>query len=357
MGKAPTIRDVALRAGVSVATASNVVNGVRPVGEASRRKVLEAIAALDYRLDRAASALRGRATGLVGMVVPDINNVFFASLVRGVEALAERDGYDLLIVSTSEDPAKERRRVEALIGRRIDGLIVAPASDDSMAALKTGADSSRLPPAVLVDRGGKAPGFDTVRADCFTGGYAAARCLIDLGHRDIVVLAHSRGLDNIEQRIAGCRRALGEAGLDERNRVIHGGQDLESLRGAIELELDRADRPTAIFALTNVCALASIKAARGLGLEIPGDVSIVGFDDFDWMSALRPYLTTVAQPVDDFASAAWRLLMRRLKGEPEGEVERIELPCTLKVRESTGPAARGPKPSRRSDEPRTMSRE
>jgi DNA-binding LacI/PurR family transcriptional regulator len=84
--------------------------------------------------------------------------------------------------------------------------------------------------------------------------------------------------------------------------------------------------------------LASIKAARSLGLEIPADVSIVGFDDFDWMWALRPYLTTVAQPVDDFASAAWRLLMRRLKGDAETDVERIELPCTFKVRESTGPA-------------------
>jgi LacI family transcriptional regulator len=338
MGRAPTIRDVALRAGVSVATASNVVSGVRPVGEASRRKVLEAIEALDYRLDRAASALRGRSTRLVGMVVPDITNVFFASLVNGVEALAERDGYDLLIVSTGEDAGNERRRVEALVGRRIDGLIVVPASDDSMAALKGGADGSRLPPAVLIDRGAQAPGFDTVRADCFAGGYAAARHLIDLGHRDIVVLTHSRGLDNIEQRIAGCRRAHGEAGLDGRDRVVYGGQDLEALRVAIEVELRRDHRLTAIFALTNVCALASIKAARSLGLEIPADVSIVGFDDFDWMWALRPYLTTVAQPVDDFASAAWRLLMRRLKGDAETDVERIELPCTFKVRESTGPA-------------------
>ncbi len=338
MGRTPTIRDVALRAGVSVATASNVVNGARPVGEASRRKVLEAIAALDYRLDRAASALRGRSTRLVGMVVPDITNVFFASLVHGVEALAERDGYDLLIVSTSEDAAKERRRVEALVARRIDGLIVVPASDNSMAAFRGGAEKSRLPPAVLIDRGAGAAGFDTVCADCFAGGYAAARHLIELGHRDIAILAHSKRLDNVEQRIAGARRALIEAGLDGRDRVIHGGQDLESLRGAIELELRRADRPTAIFALTNVCALASIKAARGLSLDIPGDVSIVGFDDFDWMGALRPYLSTVAQPIDDFASAAWRLLMRRIKGEPASEVEYIELPCTLKVRESTGPA-------------------
>jgi LacI family transcriptional regulator len=336
MGRTPTIRDVAQRAGVSVATASNVVNGARPVGAASRAKVLEAIAALDYRLDRAASALRGRSTRLIGMVVPDITNVFFASLVQGVETLAERDGYDLLIVSTSEDPANERRRIEALIGRRIDGLIVVPANDESMTAFK-GADGSRLPPTVLVDRAAESPGFDTVRADGFAGGYAAARCLIDLGHRDIAVLTHSKRLDNIERRIAGCRRALNEASLDGRARVIYGGHDLESLRGAVELELTRADRPTAIFALTNVCALASIKAARGLGLEIPADVSIVGFDDFDWMSALSPYLTTVAQPVDDFASTAWRLLMRRLKGDAGTDFERIELPCTLKVRESTGP--------------------
>jgi LacI family transcriptional regulator len=337
-GRTPTIRDVASRAGVSVATASNVVNGNRPVGEASRRRVVEAIAALDYRLDRAASALRGKATRLVGMVVPDITNVFFASLVHGVEALAERDGYDLLIVSSSEDSAKERRRVDTLIARRIDGLIVVPASDDSMASLKGGAEGPRLPPTVLLDRGAEAPEFDTVRADCEAGGYDAARHLIGLGHRDIAVLSQSKQLKNIEQRIAGARRALGEAGLPEHERVIYGGHGLEGLRGAIELELHRADRPTAIFALTNVCALASIKAARGLGLEIPGDVSIVGFDDFDWMLALRPYLTTVAQPVEDFASASWRLLMRRMSGAGTSGVERIELPCTLKVRESTGPA-------------------
>jgi DNA-binding LacI/PurR family transcriptional regulator len=304
----------------------------------SRRRVVEAIATLGYRLDRSASALRGKSTRLVGMVVPDITNVFFASLVHGVEALAERDGYDLLIVSSSEDAAKEHRRIEALVARRIDSLIVVPADDDSMTSLKRGAGGSRLPPIVLVDRGGGAPELDTVSADCEAGAYAATRHLIGLGHRDIAVLTHSKHLRNIEQRIKGCRRALIEAALEGRERVVYGGHDLESLRGAIELELHRADRPTAIFALTNVCALASIKAARGLNLEIPGDVSIVGFDDFDWMFALRPYLTTVAQPVEDFASAAWRLLMLRLSGAGTKDVERVELPCTLRVRESTGPA-------------------
>jgi LacI family transcriptional regulator len=335
-GKPPTIRDVALRAGVSVASASNVVNGNRPVGAESRRRVLEAIEALGYRANRVASALRSKSTQLVGMVVPDITNVFFASLVHGVEILAERDGYDLLLVSSSEDPEIERRRIEALVGRRIDGLIVVPANDDSMGALAAAERAPRLPPTVLLDRAGGAPGFDTVAADCETGGYAATRHLIGLGHRDIALLTHSNHLQNFLQRIAGYRRALAEAGLGERERIVFGGHDLDSLRGAIELELHRADPPTAIFAVTNICALAAIKASRGLSLDIPADVSIVGFDDFDWMLALRPYLTTVAQPIDEFTSASWRLLMRRLSGGASAGFERIELPCILKVRESTG---------------------
>ena len=336
MPKTPTIRDVAARAGVSVATASNVVNGNRPVGEASRRRVLDAITGLGYQVDRAASALRGASTRLVGMVVPDITNVFFAGLVHGVEALAERDGYDLLLASTSEDEAIERRRLGALVGRRIDGLIAVPASDASMASL--GAGAARRPPTVLVDRGAECPGFDTVCADGETGGYEAVQHLIGLGHRDIAVLAHSEHLQNVAARIAGCRRALGGAGLAGRERIVCGGHDLENLRAAIEMELHRADRPTAIFALTNVCALAALKAARGLGLDIPGDVSIAGFDDFEWMVALRPFLTTVAQPIDDFASAAWALLTRRMGGDVASAVERVLLPCALKVRESTGPA-------------------
>ncbi len=334
--KAPTIRDVALRAGVSVATASNVVNGNRPVGEESRRKVLKAVADLGYRINRAASSLRGNASRLVGMVVPDITNVFFAGLVHGVEEQAERDGYDLVLVSSNEDAAIERRRIEALISRRIDGLLVVPARDDSLAALRQGAHAALMPPTVLIDRGDEMSGVDAVAADCSTGAYTATRHLIELGHRDIAVLAHSTALRNIGARIAGYRRALGDSGLAASARICVGGHGLDTLRGAVEQELHRADPPTAIFALTNISALAAIKAARGLGLEIPGDVSIVGFDDFDWMFALRPYLTTVAQPIEEFAACSWRLLMQRMAGEGGDAGARIELPCTFKVRESTG---------------------
>jgi LacI family transcriptional regulator len=334
--KAPTIHDVALRAGVSPATASNVVNGNRPVGEESRARVLKAIAELGYRPNHLAAALRARRSRLVGVVVPEISNPFFASLVHGIEEQAADSNYELVLVSSSEDKATEQRRIQALIDRQIDGLIVVPSSDDSFSALRE--TRGDLPPTVLVDRGCRSPGVDTVGAECVAGALAATRHLIELGHRDIAVLAHSLSLANIRTRVDGYMQALDEASLAPRARVCVGGHDLDGLRGAIEQDLYRADRPTAIFALTNVAALAAIKAVRALGLDIPGDVSIVGFDDFDWMCALRPYLTTVAQPVDEFASAAWRLLMQRLSGAAKAEEVRIELPCALKVRESTGPA-------------------
>ncbi len=153
---------------------------------------------------------------------------------------------------------------------------------------------------------------------------------------------------------------LAEAGHRERDQVIYGGNDLESLRGAIEVELRRDDQLTAIFALTNVCALASIKAARGLHLQIPGDISIVGFDDFDWMWALKPYLTTIAQPIDDFASTAWRLLMRRLKGAARraSTVNASNFPARSRCGKSTGPAPpSAQRQSRRSAKSRNNIRE
>ena len=163
-----------------------------------------------------------------------------------------------------------------------------------MAALNSGEDGSRLPPAVLIDRGADAPGFDTVRADCEAGGYAAARHLIGLGHRDIAILAHSKRLENIEQRIAGCRRALGEAGLMERDRVIYGGHDLESLRGAIELELHRVD-PSDRDLRPHQCLRAGLDQGRARPRpRNPRRRLDCRLRRLRLDVALRPYLTTIA---------------------------------------------------------------
>ena len=186
-GRAPDDPRCRVARGVSVATASNVVNGNRPVGEPSRPASSRRSRRSATGSNRSASALRGKSTRLVGMVVPDITNAFFASLVHGIEALAERDGYDLLIVSSSEDARRSAAASRRCVARRIDGLIVVPASDDSMAAL--GGETARRPAAA----GGagrsrlRSPGVDTVGAECDAGGSPPPAISIGLGHRDIAV--------------------------------------------------------------------------------------------------------------------------------------------------------------------------
>lgn len=336
--RAPTIRHVAERAGVATATVSNVLTGRRQVAEDRRRLVLEAVEALGYQPNQLAASLRRQRTRTIGIVVPDLTNPFFGALVHRIEELAADGDYQILLVASDEDPAREAARIRALLARRIDGLIVMPTRDEVTYATGPG---PRLPPTVLVDRGFGLAGFDTVGADNLEASYRGCRHLIELGHRDIALLASARELANIRDRIEGYRRALAEAGLGSRERVVTGGLAIEGCRAAIEQELRRADRPTAVFAVTHPATLGAIKAIRAVDLAFPEDVSLLGFDDVDWMTVLRPYVSTISQPIEAMAAEAWRLLDARLGGgEGAGEAAvhaRIRLPCTLRVRESTRP--------------------
>jgi LacI family transcriptional regulator len=334
-GTAPTIRDVAARAGVATATVSNVLTGRRQVAENRRRLVLEAVTALGYQPNHLAASLRRQQSHTVGIVVPDLTNPFFAALVHRVEELAAMSGYQILLVDSSNDADREVARTRALLARRIDGLILAP-TQDALPAVS--APGSNLAPTVLVDRGFGLAGFDTVAADNIDACYRGCRHLLQLGHRDIAMLVSTDQLANIRDRIQGYRHALAEAGCGDRERVIVGGLSVEGCRAAIEQELRRADRPTAVFAATYDATLGAIKAIRAVDLAFPEDVSLLGFDDFDWMTVLRPYVSTIGQPVDAMAATAWRLLTARLKGDNETHA-RIRLPCTLQVRESTWPAS------------------
>jgi LacI family transcriptional regulator len=327
----PTIRDVADRAGVATATVSNVLTGKRQVAEDRRRLVLEAVAALGYRPNHMAASLRRRHTRTVGIVVPDLTNPFFGSLVHRIEELAAERDYQILLVGSNHDGRQEGARIQALLARRIDGLIVASTRDDGASF---GAFAAQLPPTVLVDRAFGLAGFDTVAADNAEACYRGCRHLLELGHRDIALLGTSSDLANMRERIAGYRRALAEAGAAPRERVVLGGFSIEGCRGAIEQELRRADRPSAVFAASYDATLGAIKAIRALDLAFPENVSLLGFDDSDWMTALRPYVSAIAQPIEKMAVKAWRLLIARLGGE-DGAPARILLPCTLQIREST----------------------
>lgn len=325
-----TISDVARLAGVAPSTVSNVLTGRKPVAEPSRRAVLAAVAELDYRTNHLASSLRFGRTQSVGVVVPDLTNPFFSSFVKEIERLASADRFQILLMSSHEDPAEEEERVRALLARQVDGLVVAASRDEV-----PNADASSIAgtPAVLVDRAFRSAGFDTVAADNEEACRTGTRHLLELGHRDIVFLATAEGLCNMGERVGGYRGALGDAGLAERERVVFGGLTVESCRSATERELRRADRPTAIFASAYVATLGAAKAIRAVDLAFPDDVSLLGFDDSDWMTVLRPYVSTIQQPIDRLAASAWRLLMRRIE-HPSAPIQHESVPCMLRPRES-----------------------
>ena len=332
-GRVPTIRDVALRAGVAPGTVSNVLTGRKPVADPLRQAVLEAVAALRYRPNRLASSLRSRQTRSIGIVVPDVTNPFFASLIQHTELLARRDDYQILLMSSHEDEEQDFERIRTLVARQIDGLMIAPAGDGIGARLggMTGA-----PPTLVLDRAFESSSYDTVAADNRQGGYDGCRYLLHLGHRDIVLLATSPSLANIRDRIDGFESAFRDAGDGHRGRVVYGGLSVDSCRSTIEQELRRADRPTAVFCGAYVATLGAVKAIRAVDLDFPSDISLLGFDDADWMTACRPYISTVEQPVGAMAERAWTTLYGRLNGT-DAIATHIRLPCTLKVRESTRP--------------------
>lgn len=340
MGRPPTIRDVAARAGVSPATVSNALSGLRGVTGDRRRAVLEAVEALGYKSNHMASSLRRGETRTIGIVVPDLGNEYFASLVRQWEKIASTSGYEMLVVASGEDPATEARRIESLIARRIDGLLVVAARDDFGA---NPAFPERLPPTVLVDRAFGHPHFDTVASNSLDAVYRGCRHLIDIGHREISLLIASTNHVHLRDRVEGYRRAMKEAGLSARERIVFGGGTMEGCRSAIEQDLRRSDPPTAVFAATFYATLGAVKAINALELAFPGKVSLLGFEHSEWMTAVRPYISAVEQSVDDLAKRSWDVLRDRMARHPSSP-KRVLLDLQLVLRESTRPpsiASRG----------------
>lgn len=327
----PTMRDVAARAGVSAATVSNVLGGRRQVRQELRDRVFAAIDATGYRPNQLASSLRLKRSNTIGILVPDLTNPFFAAFVHRLEDLAAENGYQIILASSNEDERREADRLRTLLSRRIDGLIIAPARDQTPALEE---QRLHLPPTVLMDRGFGHTEFDTVAADNMEAARLGCRHLIGLGHRDIAFIVTSTTIANMRERVDGYLSALAETDLGGRARIVAGGFDIDACRSAAEQELYRAERPTAIFAANYVSTLGAMKAIRGVGLDFPDEISLLGFDDSDWMTVLRPYLSVVAQPVYLMADEVWHLLTKRVRNRDE-PYRHIRLACTLEIREST----------------------
>jgi LacI family transcriptional regulator len=326
-----TISDVAREAGVSVPTVSKVVNGRYGVAPATSKRVLEVVEALGYETSLVASSLRRQRTNVIGILVAEFES-FSVELLKGASAAAAASGYELLAYSGLGAPGSpvgwERRSLSRLAGTLIDGAII---------VTPTVLIPTTSIPVVAIDPHTGQGGPSTIDSDNFGGARVATQHLIDLGHRRI---AHIRGrsdLASAQLREAGYRESLAEAGIPfDPALVLDGGyQAAQTAESAREL-LTRPDRPSAVFAANDMSALGVLQVARELGLRVPEDLSVIGFDDIPEAANSTPPLTTLAQPLHDIGARALKMLIELLDGR---EVpRRVHLPAELVVRGSTGPA-------------------
>lgn len=329
----PTVKEVAERAGVSVASVSRALSGARGVREPVRSRILEAAQALSYRPNRAARDLRVRSSRAVGVLIPDIENPFFTSMVCGIEDILGKTDYSLLLASYNEDPGQEERRLELFRAEGVRGLIFAASRNPSRLYSNLGKEGMAL---VAVSRDIARLPVDQVSVANQDGAHAATSHLIQLGHRRIAIINGPLALTTARDRQAGYDQALREAdiAIDER-LVIHSDfRQSGGYSGMLQL-LALPNPPTAVFAGSNLLTLGALQAIHEHHLTIPDDIAIVGFDEMPWAMSLRPPLTTVAQPAFDVGRTAAELLMSRVR-EPGLPRRQVVLETKLIVRSSCG---------------------
>lgn len=318
--------DVARTAGVSVATVSKVVNNRYGVARSTVERVQEVIDELGYQASLGAQSLRSRRTNVLGILVAEFEP-FSTELLKGASAAVTDTGYELLAYSGGGGRARvgwEQRSLSRLSGALIDGAVLVTPT-----AVETQPDM----PVVAVDPHTGPSGIPTVVSDNLTGAATAVRHLLGLGHRRIGFLGGRAGLESSRLREAGFRQAMAEAGapVDE-SLVLLGGYLHDTALGPARELLDRADPPTAIFAANDLSALAVLDVAHERGLDVPGDLSVIGFDNVPESALASPSLTTISQPLREMGATALRLLVAMLDGE---EVpDRVQLPTALVERAS-----------------------
>ncbi len=327
------MQDVAERAGVSVSTVSHVINGTRYVSPELTERVRAAMAELRFQPNAVARSLRRKETLTLGMIVPDNANPFFALLAHAVENACYERGYSLILTNSGGDLARELANINVLLGKQVDGLILAAVGLSSRDLKQV----LRSAPVVLVDRNLPGVEADALLVDNLGGGRQATQHLIELGHRRIGCITGPSTTTPSADRVTGYRAALEEAGIPVDETLIARGdfQFAGGYTGAQAL-LALPVPPTAIFACNDLMAMGAIAAAAERGLRVPADLSIVGFDNSTLAAYTTPALTTIAQPITEIGQLATEMVIRRSQQPDMARQHRI-LDTKLIVRQSTCP--------------------
>jgi DNA-binding LacI/PurR family transcriptional regulator len=341
------MKEIARLAGVSLGTVSNVLSDLPTVREPLRVRVLEAVASLGYQPNQLARGLRRDKTNIIGMIISDVSNPFFSSVVKGAEDTAFKNGYRLFLCNSDNDFSKEEVYLRELQTYLPSGLIIMTSNINGSPAL---ADAYRQAGSavVYVDRLPPLWTGDTVTSRNEQGAYDATRHLIQLGHKRLAMITGSAARTNSEERVRGFRRALKEARLTVSPEYIQGGFfEKESGYQKAKLLLNMIPRPTAIFAANDLMAFGALAAIRDMGLQCPGDVSVVGFDNLDLTEVVTPPLTSVDQSGYQLGAVAAQVIADRIGGDTKSKRAHI-LPTVLKIRASAAPPPVEPKASNKS---------
>jgi LacI family transcriptional regulator len=331
-----TMNDVARVAEVSIATVSHVINGTRFVSPERADRVHAAMRELDYTPDATARSLRMGRTNTLGVVIPDNTNPFFAELARWIEEAGFDAGYVTILGNSGERSDRERQYITTLLSKRVDGLIIAPWRKPTAAITRV---LRKAPiPIVVIDRHDVLRSADSVLYDDVGGGRQAGEHLLELGHTEIAAISGPPDPGHDPGRLEGFRAALGDDGVElPDDAIVASDYHFAGGRAATAQLLARGTRFTALFAANDLMAAGAIRELTGHGLSVPGDVSVIGFDDAPLAEMTSPALTTVRQPVQAMGDKAVALLLARVTGAAAGAGRRHVLPTSLVVRESTAP--------------------
>jgi LacI family transcriptional regulator len=335
----PTLSEVAKKAGVGTTTVSRVINGGDRVNEKTLARVLKVIETLGYTPNQAARTLKGHRTMTIGLMIPSIADPFFSSCAEAAQAVARTNDSLLIVTTTQNDPATEVESLNVLIRHRTDGLLITPAVAHGSALH----DLLRrtILPVVSIDRPVDNSMIPSVVADNYEGAKTATEHLIGHGYKRILCLTGEANLYTISERIKGYRETMTTAGLE--CLLDESVTDYKSAESAIRRWMDGPEPPEAIFALKNITTIYAFEALQKLNISVPMTVALLGFDDFELASTVRPSISVIQQPIEDMGRIAAELLFKQLFDVANGVTQtrpkvaqQVKLETRLIVRSSCG---------------------
>lgn len=314
---AATMKDIARQTGLGLATISSYFNGGN-VREKNRIKIEAAIEELHYEVNEVARGLKTNATRTIGVVIPELNNTFCAEIITGMEDVLRSHGYATIVCDCRTDRKLEQEAVEFLIRRRVDGIINMPVDEEGKHLRKFQKTGK---PIVLIDRRIQGISCDSVLVDNRKAAEDAVQCFIKNGHRNIGIIGGPEGIFTAQERLSGYSKALKEAGIPIRGSLIfHGDYTIQGgVRGLEELVRSNPDM-TAVFVTNYEMTMGAMIGVNELGIKIPEQLSVIGFDNLQFARACNPKLTIVSQPTDGIAREVARIMLEHLEnGKQENE--------------------------------------